>query len=67
LSPGAELVSSGKQVGRVTSAAHSPRAGAIGLALVRREESQAGATVQVTVDGETVGEARVVPLHETGG
>lgn len=59
---GAELVSSDREVGRITSAARSPRLGAIGLALVRREEAEAGATVQVRADGTTITEARVTRL-----
>jgi glycine cleavage system aminomethyltransferase T len=41
---GADVVASGKPVGRVTSAVASPRLGAIALAVVRRE----------VPDGETV-------------
>jgi tRNA-modifying protein YgfZ len=53
--PGEELLLEGRPVGRLTSVAQSPRFGAIGLALVRREAppgstvtSGAGAIAQVT-------------------
>jgi folate-binding protein YgfZ len=59
---GGELISSGREVGCITSVAVSPRLGPIALALVRREESEGGATVEVRSDGDTVAEARVVTL-----
>ena len=53
--PGEELLSEGRPVGRLTSVVQSPRFGAIGLALVRREAppgstvtSDAGVIAQVT-------------------
>jgi tRNA-modifying protein YgfZ len=53
--PGEELLSEGRPVGRLTSVVESPRFGAIGLALVRREAppgstvtSGAGVLAQVT-------------------
>jgi len=49
--PGAELRSrEGKRVGEVTSVAHSPRAGAIGLGFLRRELETPGTEVR-TADG----------------
>jgi len=62
LPQGAELLSSGRKVGRITSVAVSPRLGPIALALVRREESEGGAAVEVRSDGAVVAEARVVAL-----
>lgn len=62
LMPGAELVLSGQEVGRVTSAAVSPRLGAIGLAYVRREESEAGTVVDVRNGEVILGSARIAPV-----
>ncbi len=62
LPPGAELISSGQEVGSITSAAESPELGSIALAMVRREEVESGATVEVRANGAVVGEARVVSL-----
>jgi len=59
---GAELISSGREVGRITSTAQSPRLGSIALAMVRREESEGGAAVEVHVDGSAVADARVTGL-----
>lgn len=59
---GAELISSEHAVGRITSAAASPRLGAIGLGIVRRDEVEDEATLQVRADDEVLGEARVVGL-----
>ncbi len=56
--PGDELVLDGRTVGRVSSAAVSPRFGAIALALVRRE-APPGATVALGQAGAT---AEVVEL-----
>ena len=50
--PGAALIASGKDVGRVTSAALSPALGPIALALVRREVAP-GDEVSVGEDGLT--------------
>jgi glycine cleavage system aminomethyltransferase T len=41
----------GKEVGRVTSSVVSPRAGAIGLAYVRRGSQDAGTTLEVEANG----------------
>jgi len=54
---GAVLTHQGREVGRVTSAANSPRLGPIALALVRRE-----APVGTTVDAGDAGRAEVVAL-----
>ena len=62
LTPGARLISSGKEVGRVTSAVVSPRLGPIALGYVRRQESEAGAALEVRADGADLGTARVVSL-----
>lgn len=62
----AELISSGREVGRLTSAATSPRLGAVALGIVRRDEVESEATLQVRVDDEIVGEARVVGLPIDG-
>jgi folate-binding protein YgfZ len=59
LPAGAELILSDKQVGRITSTAPSPH-GAVALALIRREDAESNATVQVRDGGETVAEARVM-------
>lgn len=59
---GAELISSERDVGRITSAATSPRLGAVALGIVRRDEVENGAALQVRVDGKQAGEARVVGL-----
>jgi len=59
---GAELISSERDVGHITSAATSPRLGAVALGIVRRDEVESGAALQVRVDGEQAGEARVVGL-----
>jgi folate-binding protein YgfZ len=50
LHAGAELLAGGRVVGRVGSAALSPRLGAIGLALVRRE-APPGSVVSTSPDG----------------
>jgi folate-binding protein YgfZ len=62
LSPGAELISSERAIGRVTSAAQSPRLGSVALALVRREEAESGASVEVRAADDTLAEARLVTL-----
>lgn len=62
LTSGAKLISSDKEVGRVTSAVVSPRFGPIALGYVRREESEAGAALEVRADGADLGTARVVSL-----
>ena len=62
LPDGAELILSGQEVGRVTSAVVSPRLGPIGLGYVRREQSEAGDVLDVRVGGAEVGTARVVSL-----
>jgi aminomethyltransferase len=59
---GTELISSERTVGTVTSAAESPRRGSIALAYVRREEAEAGATVQFRSKAQITGEGRVVAL-----
>jgi folate-binding protein YgfZ len=56
---GAELLYEDRVVGRISSAAFSPRFGAIGLALVRREVPLDGL---VTANGEGTSPARVVEL-----
>lgn len=58
---GAELVSSEREIGRVTSVAESPRFGAIALGYVRRDEAESGATLDVRTENGVV-EARVVTL-----
>ncbi|MCM2270775.1 MAG: hypothetical protein NDJ75_11785 [Thermoanaerobaculia bacterium] len=55
--PGAAISRDGREAGRVTSVARSPRAGAIGLALVHRRVGEP--PTAVTVDG---GEAELVEL-----
>ena len=55
--PGTSLVHAGREVGRVTSSATSPRLGPIALALVRRE-----APIGAVVDAGAGGEAEVVAL-----
>ncbi len=62
LTVGAKLISSDKEVGRVTSAVVSPRLGPIALGYVRRQESEAGATLDVRADGADLCTARVVSL-----
>lgn len=62
LTSGAKLISSDKEVGRVTSAVVSPRFGPIALGYVRREESEGGATLEVRADGADLGTAQVVAL-----
>jgi folate-binding protein YgfZ len=60
-SPGDELSFDGRVVGRVASVAQSPRFGAIGLALVRRE-APPGSTVAVADGGDVVGEVTELPF-----
>lgn len=60
LPAGAVLVAAEREVGQITSSAHSPRLGEVALALIRRDEAESNATVQVRVGGDTVAEARVV-------
>jgi folate-binding protein YgfZ len=62
LTAGAKLISSDKAVGQVTSAVVSPRLGPIALGYVRRQESEAGAALEVRADGADLGTARVVSL-----
>ena len=62
LTTGAKLISSDNEVGRVTSSVVSPRLGPIALAYVRREESESGVVLDVRVDDEDLGTARVVSL-----
>ncbi len=62
LAPGAKLISSDKEVGRVTSAVVSPRLGPIALGYVRRQKSEPGAVLEVRADGADLGTARVVSL-----
>lgn len=56
--PGAALYAGERQVGTLTSVAHSPRLGDVGLAIIRREV-EPGASVTVGDDGAT---AQVVEL-----
>ena len=62
LAAGAELISSDKMVGRVTSAVVSPRLGPIALGYVRRQEAEPGAALEVRADGADLGTVRVVSL-----
>ena len=51
--PGSRLYRDGKEVGRVTSSAASPRLGtAVGLAYVRRGSQEPGTAVEVEVEGQ---------------
>jgi tRNA-modifying protein YgfZ len=58
--PGDELSLDGRPVGRLTSVAHSPRFGAIGLALVRREAPPGSA---VTVAGGVSAQVTELPFR----
>jgi tRNA-modifying protein YgfZ len=58
--PGDELVFEGRTVGRLTSVAQSPRFGAIGLALVRR---QAPPGTTVTIGESLTAEVRELPFR----
>jgi folate-binding protein YgfZ len=60
-SPGDELSFDGRVVGRVASVAHSPRFGAIALALVRRE-APPGTHVAVGGAGEMTAEVTELPF-----
>jgi folate-binding protein YgfZ len=59
---GEELEFEGRVVGRVTSAATSPRFGPIALAFVRRE-APVGSTVSVGAGGELTAEVIELPFH----
>jgi folate-binding protein YgfZ len=59
--PGDELRFEDRVVGRLSSVAHSPRFGPIGLALVRRE-AEPGSTVSVGADQELFGEVTELPF-----
>jgi tRNA-modifying protein YgfZ len=58
--PGEEIAFEGRAVGRVTSVAQSPRFGAIGLALVRREAPPGSA---VTVGEDATGQVTELPFR----
>jgi folate-binding protein YgfZ len=60
--PGEELAFEGRVVGRVTSAATSPRFGPIALGLVRRE-APVGSTVSVGATGELAAEVIELPFR----
>ena len=57
---GARIEVEGRSAGTVTSAAVSPRLGAVALAVIKRPHNQPGTTVQVT--GETLVDAQVEAL-----
>jgi glycine cleavage system T protein len=60
--PGAAVVADGKEVGRITSAVHSPALGKpIALGYIRREHFTPGSTVDVQ-DGDALIPARVAEL-----
>ncbi len=63
---GAALFFEGKNVGKVTSAAHSPHVGAVALAMVRTEQAAPGQTLQLGegAEGRT---AQVVDLPFVAG
>jgi tRNA-modifying protein YgfZ len=63
VAPGAELRLGERPVGRLTSAAVSPRLGAIGLALVRRE-AEPGSVVSVAGEGASA-EVLTLPFATT--
>lgn len=62
VAPGAEVLAGQQAIGRVTSAADSPRLGSIALGFIRREEAADGTDVGVRLGDGTVGEATVVEL-----
>jgi folate-binding protein YgfZ len=62
LPAGAELISSDRGIGMVTSVAESPRRGHIGLAYIRREDADGGVVARAHHDGEDIAEVRVVAL-----
>lgn len=62
LPAGAELILSERTIGAVTSAVESPRRGPIALAYVRRDEADAGVSVQFRHDEKIIAEGRVVGL-----
>ncbi len=60
---GAQLLSEGREVGRVTSSAHSPTHGPIALAIVRRAAAEAGARLDAAPsEGAPPVQATVAPL-----
>jgi len=59
--PGAALYAEGRERGRVTSVADSPRLGAIGLGYVRREV-EAGERLALEADGEPAAEVAELPF-----
>jgi folate-binding protein YgfZ len=59
--PGAALFFEGKNVGKVTSAAHSPHVGAVALAMVRTEQAESGQRLKLT-EGSEDNEVQVVDL-----
>jgi len=62
VAPGTALLGDGKDAGVVTSTAHSPRYGAIGLGYVRTAFAAAGTTLQLHPKGTRGGSVVVVEL-----
>jgi folate-binding protein YgfZ len=60
--PGNELLLGERPVGRLTTVAHSPRFGAIGLAILRREATPG--TVLSLAEGEAVGRVAELPFSD---
>ncbi len=65
--PGVALFFEGKNVGKLTSAAHSPHVGAVALAMVRTEQAESGQRLQLA-EGSEGQEVQVVdlPLFASG-
>jgi folate-binding protein YgfZ len=59
---GAEVFAGEKAVGRVTTMAHSPRLGIVGLAMLRREVEPGSAVTVTLADGRADATARELPL-----
>jgi len=62
IAAGAEIKAGGKSVGKLTSIVQSPRYGAIGLALLRRQHNQAGTSLSVIGKDGASTNGEVVPL-----
>ena len=55
------VVAGGREIGHTTSGTHCPTVGAVAMALVDRQYTEIGRTVQVIIRGEPV-DAKIVPL-----
>lgn len=54
LEAGSAIFADGKEIGKVSSAARTPQAGSVGLAVVRKPHGQAGEHLEVRTSGSTL-------------